>query len=82
MACVQTESDGNGMLDANFLLASLIWGSIGFGYCIYGKRQQQWVPMTGGVVMIAASYFFSAMVMSLVCVGVIAIVYWMLKQGY
>jgi hypothetical protein len=70
------------MLDADFLLASLIWGSIGLGYCIYGKRQQQWVPMTGGVVMIAASYFFSALVMSMVCLGVIAIVYWMLKQGY
>jgi hypothetical protein len=70
------------MLDANFLLASLLWGSIGFGYCIYGKRQQQWVPMIGGIVMIAASYFLSAIVMSLVCIAVMAAVYWLLKNGY
>ena len=30
------------LLDANFLFASLIWGSVGAGYFIYGKRQQSW----------------------------------------
>jgi hypothetical protein len=71
------------MLDANFLLASLIWGSVGVGYCIYAKRQSQWIPMVGGVVMIGASYLCgSALVMSLVCVGAMMGVYWLVKQGY
>jgi hypothetical protein len=70
------------LLDAKFLVASLIWGSIGFGYCIYGKRQQSWVPMVGGVLMIAASYLVgSALLMSLICVAIMALVYFLLKYG-
>ncbi len=71
------------MFNSSFLFASLIWGSIGVGYFIYGKRQQSWVAMLGGLAMIAASYFAgSALVMSLVCVGIAAGVYLLVKQGY
>ena len=71
------------MFDANFLFASLIWGSIGVGYFIYGKKQRQWVPTVGGIGMIAASYLCgSALIMTLVCLGIAAAVYWLLRQGY
>jgi hypothetical protein len=71
------------LLDANFLFASLIWGSIGFGYCIYGKRQQSWVPFVAGVLMIAVSYFVSsALLMSLICAALMALVCALLRQGY
>jgi hypothetical protein len=71
------------MFDANFLLASLIWGSVGLGYFIYGKKQGAWVPMVGGIVMIAVSYVVaSAMVMSLISIGIIALVYFLLREGY
>ena len=71
------------MFNTHFLFASLVWGSIGVGYFIYGKKQRSWVPMIGGVVMIAASYFAgSAWVMSLVCAGLMVAVYMLLKRGY
>jgi len=71
------------MFNANFLFASLIWGSVGMGYFIYGKKQSSWAPMVGGVLMMAASYFVgSALLMSLVCVGLIVGIYFLLKQGY
>ncbi len=71
------------MFTSSFLFASLIWGSIGVGYFIYGKRQQSWIAMVGGVVMIAVSYFAgSAWVMSLVCLAIVAAVYVLTKQGY
>ena len=71
------------MLDANFLLASLIWGSVGAGYFIYGKRQQAWVPMIGGILMMAVSYWVgSALVMSLICAGLMARIYVLLRQGW
>ncbi len=71
------------MFNSSFLCASLIWGSIGVGYFIFGKRQQSWVAMVGGVAMIAVSYFAgSASVMSLVCLGIVAAVYLLIKQGY
>jgi hypothetical protein len=71
------------MFSASFLLASLLWGSIGFGYFIYGKKQGLWVPMVGGIIMIAVSYLGgTALIMSLISIGVMAGVYILLKQGY
>ena len=71
------------MFNASFLFASLIWGSVGMGYFIYGKKQASWAAMVGGVVMMAGSYFVgSALLMSVLSVAVIAGVYFLLKQGY
>ena len=71
------------MFNTHFLFASLIWGSVGVGYFIYGKRQSSWVPMVGGVLMVGASYFAgSALVMSLICIGLMAVTYLLLKRGF
>jgi hypothetical protein len=71
------------MFSTSFLFASLFWGSIGAGYFIYGKKQRSWVPTLGGIVMIAVSYFVSsALLMSLICIGLIIAVYLLLKQGF
>ena len=71
------------MFNANFLFASLVWGSVGLGYFIYGKRQQAISAMGGGILMMIASYFVgSALAMSLICIGIIAAVYWLVKRGY
>ena len=57
------------MFTASFLFASLVWGSIGVGYFIYGKKQQSLPAMIGGILMIAVSYIVgSALLMSLICV--------------
>jgi len=69
--------------NGNFLLASMIWGSVGAGYLIYGWKQKAVLPLAGGAAMTVASFFISsALVMSLVCIAVMAIVYWLAKQGY
>lgn len=71
------------LLSAKWLVASLIWGSVGLGYCIYGKRQQSWVPFAAGGLMMVVSYFVaSAVLMSLICAALMAVVYVLLKQGY
>lgn len=71
------------LLNANFLFASLFWGSVGFGYWIYGKRQSLWTPMIGGGLMIVASYFIgSALLMSLACIAIAVAVYFLARRGY
>ncbi|HTL57770.1 MAG TPA: hypothetical protein VL361_18935 [Candidatus Limnocylindrales bacterium] len=71
------------MWNASFLFASLIWGSVGFGYFIYGKKQSSWPPMAAGLLMMVASYFAgSALLMSLISLALIAAVYFLLKRGY
>jgi hypothetical protein len=70
------------MFNTGVLFASLLWGSIGVGYFIYGKRQGVWAPMIGGVLIIAASYFAgSVLAMSLICVAIIVGIHFLLKQG-
>ena len=71
------------IFDTKFLFASLLWGSIGVGYFIYGKRQQQLMPMLGGVAMIAVSYLVSsALLMSLISIGLMVAVYLLVKRGW
>ena len=71
------------MFNAHFLFASLIWGSIGFAFFIFGKKQSSWVPLIGGLLMLAVSYLVSsALGMSLICVGIVAVIWFLLKRGY
>jgi hypothetical protein len=71
------------MFSASFLFASLLWGSIGFGYSIYGKKQQSLSAMVGGILMMVVSYFISsALLMSLICLGISGAVHFLVKRGY
>ena len=59
------------------LFASLIWGSIGLGLAIYGKRQKAMAPLVGGILLMAISYLIgSALTMSLVGVVLVAGILW------
>ena len=69
--------------DASFLFASLLWGSIGVGYWIYGKKQREMMPMIGGAAMIGISYLVSSwLLMSLLGLALVVAVYLLVKRGY
>jgi hypothetical protein len=71
------------MLNQKFLLASCFWGAVAGGYLVYGWRQRATIPLVGGVAMTVASFFISsALLMSLVCIALMFVVYWLLKKGY
>lgn len=44
------------MIDVTGLLIGLIFGSVGVGYCIYGKKQKKSVTFWVGVVLIVLPY--------------------------
>jgi hypothetical protein len=52
------------------LLWGLLFGSIGFGYFLYGKKQKAVVPLVTGIVLCLVPYFI-ANVYALVMVGVV-----------
>ena len=63
-------------LNSSTVLASLVWGAIGSGFVIYGKKQRAMVPLYGGIALVATSYFVeSALVMSLICVALLGAIY-------
>ncbi|MGO8700038.1 MAG: hypothetical protein ACLQVY_20295 [Limisphaerales bacterium] len=68
--------------DSSVLFASLIWGSIGAGFCIYGKKQGSAPALIGGVALVAVSYLIgSALWMSIAALGILAGVYLWSRYG-
>jgi hypothetical protein len=71
------------LFHTDFLLSSLIWGSIGVGCVIYGKKQTEAVPLIGGLALVAVSYLLSsALWMSLVSILLIGGMVAAKKQGF
>ena len=71
------------LFDTSFLFASLLWGSVGMGYFIYGKKQSATMPMIGGIVICAVSYVVSSwLLMTLLSIGIIVAIHWLIKRGY
>ncbi|MBI1450918.1 MULTISPECIES: amino acid transport protein [Acinetobacter] len=44
-------------MNATVLLLGVLFSSIGFGYFLYGKKQQKSVPLICGIVLIMYPYF-------------------------
>lgn len=80
----QTACMDTGVLqDSGFLWASLVWGGVAGGYLIYGWRQKSGIPLAAGVAMTLMSFVGpNALVMSLVCIGIMAATWWLAKCGY
>ncbi len=70
---------GNHM-DPLSLYASLVWGTVGFAFFIYGKKRKRQVPLIGGIVIMAVSYFLKPMALSLTSVAVMAAIYFFSKR--
>ena len=51
------------------LLWAVLFGSVGFAYFLYGKRQKALVPLVCGTVLMACPYFISNTIL-LVAVGI------------
>jgi hypothetical protein len=63
-------------MSCSFLMASLVWGSVGSGYLLYGFRLKEPWSLGGGAAILAASYFIESWwLMSAACIEVIIGVY-------
>jgi len=70
-------------LDPGLLFLSLITSGIGFVLFIYGKKQQRWPQLLGGIVMMVYPYFVSTLLMNVVLALVIVAAVWLaIRQGY
>ncbi len=61
------------MFTTTALILSVVFGAFGTAYFIYGKRQQQIVPLLAGVVLCVFPYFISNTLL-MVLVGVALLV--------
>ena len=69
------------MGSSSYLFAALLWGSVGMGFAIYGKRQRAAAPLVGGILLMAISYVISsALYMSLAGVALVGGIWWIGKH--
>lgn len=47
------------MDDSSLLIWGMVFGSIGLGFFIYGKKQKAIVPLTTGIALFVFPYFIS-----------------------
>jgi len=59
-------------MDASLLLWGMLFGSIGVGFFMYGKKQRAAVPFIVGVALFVVPYIFTN-VYALVAAGVVLI---------
>jgi hypothetical protein len=57
-------------LDANAILLSMLIGTVGFGFFLYGKKQRRIPQIVGGIAMMVYPYFIP----DLILMGGIALV--------
>ena len=55
-------------MNSSSLLWAVLFGSVGLGYLMYGKKQKAIVPLVCGLVLIVFPYFISNIVL-LIAVG-------------
>jgi len=61
------------VLDTSSLLWGLLFGSVGLGFFLYGKKQRAVVPLACGLALMVLPYFISNILL-LVAAGVALIV--------
>ncbi|MDH4228590.1 MAG: hypothetical protein OEW11_02435 [Nitrospirota bacterium] len=44
-------------MDVWSLMWQMVFGAVGFGYFIYGKKQQKGIPLTCGIALCVVPYF-------------------------
>jgi len=71
------------MFDINFLLASMVWGTVGAGCLVYGKKQSAAPALIVGLALVVASSLihspFLLSALGLLCLSGMV---WAIKRGY
>lgn len=78
MGAVKNCSERRHCLEISSLLWGLLFGSIGLGFFIYGRKQRAVVPLFCGLALMIFPYFISnAILLVAIGVGLIAIPYFL-----
>jgi hypothetical protein len=67
-------------MDFNLIMISMVFGTIGMGMFMYGKKAGRLVPLGVGVGLMVVPYFIPNLIaMVVVCAGMLAVP-WVVKE--
>ena len=64
----------------NALIFSFLFGSIGVGYFIYGKKQQSTIPLIAGIGLCAFPYFIANLYPMVIVGTILTAAPWLLRE--
>lgn len=68
-------------MDSNLLMASLLFGAIGTGMFMYGKKAGRMVPLGAGVGLMVVPYFISSLLLLvIVCCAMMGLP-WVIRES-
>ena len=62
-------------MDGLDLMWGLLFGSIGVGFAIYGRKERRGMPLIVGMALMICPYLISGFVLVLVCIVLMALPY-------
>jgi len=68
-------------MDSGALVASLLFGLVGMGLFLYGKKAGRVVPLAAGVALMAVPYFIPNLVVLVIVCCAITTVPWLLRHA-
>lgn len=72
-----------GMSDTNFLFASMVWGAVGSGCLVYGKKQAAAPALIAGLALVVLSSFVRPpLLLSGLGVLCLTAMVWATRRGY
>ncbi len=68
-------------MDGNLLMLSMLFGTIGLGMLVYGKKTGRPIPLIAGLALLTIPYFIpNLLILSIVC-GVFTALPWLLRHA-
>ena len=68
-------------MDASLLMVSLVFGMIGMGMFMYGKKAGRPIPLAAGAGLMVVPYFITHLVVMLIVCSAITAVPWLLRDA-
>ena len=67
-------------MDINLLLASLVFGTVGMGMFMYGKKAGRMVPLGAGAGLMIVPYFIPNLIVLLIVGGGLMAMPWVVRE--
>ena len=67
-------------IDSNVLLASFVFGMVGMGMVMFGKKSGRVVPMAAGVGLMAVPYVISNLIVLIAVGAVLSATPWIVRD--
>ena len=68
-------------MDSSSLMASLVFGMIGMGMFMYGKKAGRPIPLAAGAGLMVIPYFITHLVIMIIVCGALTAVPWLMRES-